>query len=868
MDFYTSVRKYKDQILVRKVVDGFRCNEELDYSPTLFIPARGTDTTEWSTLLGDAVTPKTFNTMGDAQKFMDIYSNTGGMTIYGNIGFVNQWIGDNYQQGFQYDLSQVYVAKLDIETTCDEGFPDYMNPEEQITVITLHNSLTDLYYVFTNQEFGSYTPKLPNVVHHNCINERELLKAFLRCWSEDYPDVVTGWNIDFFDIPYLLCRMEKVLGKNRKDTMSPWGSITDRKVTIFNQDQVRFHIAGVAAIDYLQLYQKYAPKKQESYKLDNIAFVELGEKKLSYDEYANLHTFYEKDYDRFVDYNIHDVTLIKRLDDKMKLMDLAMTVAFNARCNFEDIFAQTKVWDTIIYNFLKERNITIPPKPPRKSFEEQKKYAGAYVKAPIPGKQEWVISLDVNSLYPSLIRQINISPETIIEGFKLAKPDSSVRSDSELDVDIDIRQQELINDFLANKIDTQEFIDADACLAASGYAFRKDIRGFLPEIIETMYAQRVAYKKQMLACKQAYVEDPTNKGLKNDISKYDNLQQAMKILLNSVYGAFGSNIFRYSDARLAESITLTGQLVIRTAESSLNRVLNRDLGTVDVDYVQAIDTDSCYVKLNPLVQKVEASGKVLTVQQKIDMLDGYTEKVLRPTLDAGFERLRKYMNHYEQQVIMKREVIAEAAIWTGKKRYAMNVWDSEGVRFKEPELKITGLDAIKSSTPLACRKKIIDAIKLMLTGTEKQVQAYIVEFKKEFKTLPVEDIACPRGISEIKKYQCETSLYKKGCPINVRGSILYNRHLDRLNLGRNYQKIFPGNKIKYVYLKMPNPIQENVIAFPNILPTEFELNNFIDYKTQFEKTFLSPTKLLLDAMNWDPIPRATLGRFIKHVQTT
>jgi DNA polymerase elongation subunit (family B) len=352
------------------------------------------------------------------------------------------------------------------------------------------------------------------------------------------------------------------------------------------------------------------------------------------------------------------------------------------------------------------------------------------------------------------------------------------------------------------------------------------------------------------------------KQLENDISRYKNLQLAKKVQLNSAYGALGNEYFRFFDIRQAEAITLSGQLCIRWIEKKLNIYMNKLLKTVNIDYVIASDTDSIYLHLGPVVEKV-FKGK--SKEEIVNLIDKACSDKIEPYIDKSYQELADKMNAYDQKMQMKREVIADKGIWTAKKRYILNVWDSEGVRYGEPKLKMMGIEAVKSSTPMSCRKKIKEALEIIMTGDESKFQSFNAKFKEEFKTLPFEVVAFPRGVSELTKYEEKnsTSLYPKGTPIHVRGSLLYNHMLRQKKLDKKYQAIRDGDKIKFCYMKLPNPLQENVFSILTVLPKEFDMEKYIDYDMQFDKAYLEPLKIIVNTFGWNPEPVSSLMGFFK-----
>jgi DNA polymerase elongation subunit (family B) len=481
------------------------------------------------------------------------------------------------------------------------------------------------------------------------------------------------------------------------------------------------------------------------------------------------------------------------------------------------------MWDTIIYNYLKKRNIVIPPK---NRSNKNEKYAGAYVKEPIPGKYDWVVSFDLNSLYPHLIMQYNISPETLKDE---RHPTATV------------------DRILSEELNFELYKDTAVC--ANGAMYRKDKRGFLPEIMEKIYKDRTVYKKKMLAAKQAYEKTPT-KTLEKEIARCNNIQMARKIQLNSAYGAIGNQYFRYYKLANAEAITLSGQVSIRWIENRMNSYLNKILKTEDVDYVIASDTDSIYLNLGDLVNRVY-EGREKTAESVVSFLNKICEVEFEKYIESSYEKLASYVNAYDQKMFMKRENIAERGIWTAKKRYILNVWDSEGVRYEEPKLKMMGIEAVKSSTPAPCRTMIKDGLKLMMNGTEEDVIKFIDDCRAKFKKLPPEEIAFPRTVSDVKKYYNYTDIYTKGTPIHCRGALLFNHYIKKNKLDRKYSLIGNGEKIKFIYLKKPNIIRENVISFIQDFPHELGLDKYIDYDLQFEKSFVEPLKAILDAIGWN-----------------
>jgi DNA polymerase elongation subunit (family B) len=667
-------------------------------------------------------------------------------------------------------------------------------------------------------------------------------------WKDKYPDVVTGWNTKFFDIPYLVNRFKKILGEDEAKKLSPWNYITERRARVNNRELIEYSLVGISSLDYIELYKWYAPggKSQESYRLDAIAQVELGEGKISYDEYDNLHSLYRLNFQKFIEYNIKDVELIIKLEDKLKLLELAVTLAYDTKSNFDDVFAQTRMWDALTNAYLLEKNIIVPP---RIIKEKDGMFEGAYVKEVQVGAHAWVASFDLNSLYPHLMMQYNISPETLIEPANYTDEMREV-----------ISQGVNVENMLAKKIDTSNL--HNVTLTPNGQFFRTDIQGFLPRMMEEMYNDRSKFKKLMLKAKQEYEhEKDSNKlyEIEKLIAKYNNIQLAKKVSLNSAYGALGSQYFRFYDLRMALGVTTAGQLSIRWIEAKINAWMNKILETKNVDYVIASDTDSIYLRMGELVNKFikDKSDK----QKVISLMDKICKDKLEPYIDKSYDELAEYVHAYGQKMQMKREGLSDKGIWTAKKRYILNVYNNEGVQYNEPQMKVMGLEMIKSSTPAIIREKMKQAITIMMNGTEENMHEFIKNAKSNFMGLPPEEISSPRGCNGLSKYSDALSMYKSGTPMHVKGAILYNHYLKEKKLTKKYPLIQEGEKLKYSYLKMPNPFKDTVISFPGRLPVEFGLNEYIDYDVQFEKAFLEPIKVILDCMKWSTEKVSSLEDF-------
>ena len=822
--FYTDVTLNRGNILLRGYDNGKRINYKIDYKPYLFIPSK-TGNSEYRSIFGKPVDKISFDGVYEARDFIKRYEDVSGFEIFGLNKFEYTFINDYFPGEIKFDPSIINVGYIDIEVDSSSGFPDVKSAAKEVTAITIKRR--DL---IISLGCGDYDAP-EGVIYIKCPNEAALLLKFLEIWKQLDLDIISGWNVEFFDIPYLVNRITQIHGEEFANKLSPWEILYESTREIMGRPTQIYLPKGICILDYMQLYKKFTYTNQESYKLDHIAFVELGERKLDYSEFESLYDLYKQDFKKFMEYNIHDTLLVERLEQKLNLIGLAMTVAYDAKINFSDTFSPIRLWDTIIHNQLMNDKIVVSK---AKNNIKIDTYAGAYVKDPLVGMHNYVVSFDVESLYPSLIVQYNISPETY-------------RGKMSRYFTVD----EYLNNCLFNTDIPKLLKEQNLALTANSCMWDRDFKGIFPKLVETMMADRKRYKKIMLEAKREYEKNPSNE-LKNKISKYDNLQMARKIALNSLYGALGNKYFRWYEIEFAEAITLTGQLAIRWTERNINAFLNKALDHRK-DRVIAIDTDSVYLNLEDLVDKNSPNP--------IDYLDKVCTEVLDKKIKDSFKSLVEYTNASTPFLNMKREAIADKGIWTAKKRYILNVYDNEGIRYAEPKLKIMGIEAVKSSTPSSCRTKIKEVIKIIMKGTEQDVINFIDQFREEFKALSFDEVAFPRGCNGLSTYRDKAAIYKKGTPIHVRGALVYNKLLTDRGLENRYETVKEGEKIKFCYLKTPNPLRENVVSVVNTLPRQLELDKYIDYNLQFTKAFLDPLKIILDAIGYQTEKKSTLDSF-------
>jgi len=818
--FYTSVERFGNHLLYRGYDDdGKKISHRIKYKPTLYLKSKKQNTT-WKSLDGVPVDPIQFSSMSELRDFQKTYRDVPDFKLYGNERHIPAFIQGQFPNEIPYDRRLIDIASLDIETSFGDGFPEVDNPVNEILTIALKSSKDETYIVWGLKPYDEEKTELKhlNIEYRQFTNESSMLEAFIEYWStpDNTPDVITGWNTRFFDIPYMISRMVFLLGEERVRNISPWRKIERRDIRVQGSVRTTFDIMGIQHLDYMELFKKFAYTygNQESYSLNHISSVVLGEKKLDYSEVGSLRDLYDADYQMFVDYNIKDVELIERMEEKLGLITLVMTMAYLGGVNYQDTLGTCAIWDSIIFRRLARSKIATIPSEEKTS----EAFPGGYVKDPHVGMHDWVMSFDLNSLYPNLIVQYNMSPETI-----LGMP------------------------------------GAEGATASNGAVFSKAKKGIIPEIVEELYAKRVTVKNEMLEAKTK-LETISKRQRKEyqvtsgQVARLETLQTAIKILLNSLYGAMGNKYFRYFDLRIASGITMTGQSVIKHGEKSVNAFLDNFIGE-SKDRVIAMDTDSLYIGVNDVIEKFKPNNP-------ISFLDEFGSKAIEPMLEKAFKEFADKSNAYTNRMVMKREAIADRGIWTAKKRYILNVHNNEGVQYAEPKIKMMGIEAVKSSTPQVCRKAMNQMFKIIVSGDESKTQEAIKLFKDHFKSLPADEIAFPRGVTDMTKWSSRSTIYKKATPIHVRGALLYNNRVRSLALEKQYELIQNGDKIKFIYLRVPNTIQENVISFPGHLPDELELTKYINHDLQFQKTFLDPINIILDAIGWSAEPRADLQQFL------
>lgn len=851
-EYYTHVQVIGNNVYYRGMLDGKEVRERQPWHPTLFLPSK--TPTEWKSVSGAFLAPTILGDIRETRTFVRDHEGVRGFTIYGNQRLEYNFIQERFpHEVIDWDMDHLTVFNMDIEVISEQGFPDPTKADFEVVSIAI--KYRGKYILFGMKPFD---PKMAiihqadgkqiplDVDYRFCESEAELLMQFIDFWRKNNPHIVTGWNVKTFDVPYLINRITKVLGDNQVKRLSIWNMINETDSFFMSRSYKCFDIVGTAILDYLELYWKYATKQSESFKLDYICSEQIGERKLSYEEYSSLPKLYRDNPEQFYLYNLRDVWLVDKLDEKMKLLFLSLTLAYDSHTNYEDVFAQVTMWDQIINCHLMRKKIVIPP---RKEHDKKMAYEGAYVKQPIPGMYKWIASFDLNSLYPHLIMQYNISPDAIVE------PEDYTLEMREL-----IGSRVTVDKLLAQELDLSFMGPQKVTLTPNGQFFRVDRHGFLSEIMDTMYKDRVRYKNKAIEAKKE-LEKTTDVNrcaeLVKIVARYDTMQNVKKVCLNSAYGALGNEFFRFFDVRQAEGVTLAGQFSIRWVANHLNQYLNRALRTEGVDYVIASDTDSVYLELEAVVKAVykgvEKDNKTI-----IKMLDKFCNERIQPEIEASYKGLARYVNAYEQKMQMKRESLCDRGLWTAPKRYILNIFDEEGVWYEKPKIKIKGLEVIKSNTPSSCRKSMKDAIKIIMGGKESDLHKFTEDFRKEFAKLPIEEIAFPTGVTGLRTYADKNTTYGKGAPIHVKACLLYNQNLKIMQLHTKYPLISEGDKIKFVHLKNNNPSGQAVIGFVDVLPKEFQLDDYVDRHRQFEKAFIDKLDIITSCIGWSVEKQARL----------
>lgn len=837
LNFYSNVQKYGNSILYRGYENGRRIQSKIKFSPTLYLE-NDKSGEDFITLDGKKLSSKRFDCISEASQFISSMQGVHGFKYYGMENWILSYISDTFPGlEVEFDFDQINIGYIDIEVAkTDNGYSSVEDADGEVTTIVIQNR--DKFIIFGTKPYAIHNEKEKYI---RCLNEKDLLSKFLRVWAILDLDIVSGWFIEMFDIPYLVNRIRKIIGKESANALSPWRQIKERKVDSgFGKEETRYELVGISVLDYKELFDKFTYTTPENWKLDTIAHMILDEKKIDYSEFRDLDDLYSKDYDKFIQYNIKDVALVSRMEEKLKLIFLVTVMAYSSKVNYNDCFKNTVIWDSVIYNYLKQKNTIVPQKV---RGNKSARIAGGHVKIPKLGKYGWVASFDLTSLYPSLFMHYNISPETFV-GISSSNKFLPIKTDGEKDT---------VNSSLVmgENYDEPSVKQMDLSIAANGTMYSKDRRGFIPEITEKVFNERQYYKKKMLESKKKLEKERKNlspdevKEIEYNISFCDVMQQNFKIMINALYGSTANAGFRFYDPNIAEAITLSGQLSVKWIEYRMNKFMNEKFKTDNEDYVVLIDTDSIFVNLEKVADKVKNS-----VPDIHDFIQKFCIDVLQKKIEEWYLELHEYMNSYDTRLSMKLEKIASGLITVAKKRYFCDVVSNEGVRYAESQIAVTGIEAVRSSTPEFCRDKLKESFAIILRKTEKEAQKFIEDVELAYQKLTPEEIGIPTGVNGLFKYADKSNIYKKGTPMHVRAALMHNHYLKENGLHKKLNMIQEGEKIKFLMLKVPNPVGENVFAFPSYLPRELNLENHIDRNAMFTRSFVSPLETIFNAIGW------------------
>ena len=749
---------------------------------------------------------------------------------------------DNYTNSD--DVSSGHRTMIfDIEVEVTTGFPDIEKAENRITAIGFNDPLTDEYFCYVLDTTNKL--KLENDTSIDIIksffDEYDLLNAFFMKYMEIQPTILTGWNVEFFDIPYLYNRACNVLGKNVADLLSPIQNVQ------WSDFSKRYKIAGVSILDYLQLYKRFTFSEKSSYRLDAIGEYEVGEKKLEYE--GTLNDLYENDLNKFVQYNLQDVKLVKKLDDKLDFIEIARGLAHLGHVPYEDVFMSSRYLEGAILVYLKKQNIVAPNKPPRPKKFSNDKFVGAYVQDPIKGKHNWVYDLDITSMYPSCIMSLNISPETKIGKLEGWSPEEFIRGKKKT---YSITNDEkLLGRFTETEL--KGYLENRSIgIATNGVMYRTDKDGLLPALLRKWFDERVEYRK----LSKKFFED----GDKEKSDYFDRRQYLQKVLLNSLYGVLGLPVFRFYDLDNAEAVTYTGQSLIKFTKKIANNYYNNELNDKE-NYCIYIDTDSVFYSALPLINKRFSNTSFSEVEMTKRIMEICGE--LQDYLNMSYNYFaKKFCNLDKHRFDIKQEVIAKSGLFVTKKRYGLKIINDNGKKVNK--MMVKGLDTVRSSFPTAMREMLSKLLEDILMDVPKeQLDKYIINFRNSMKLMNFDKIAIPTGVKKVTKYKIKDGdifkSYKLGTPVHVKSSIFYNDMLKHLKISKRYSPIHNGDKIKWVYLKN-NPIGLQTIAYkgyedpPEIISF---IKQFINSDKLYKQALHKKIMMLYEALGWGEPTDAT-----------
>lgn len=828
---------------------GERHTDVCDHDFALYLPK---EDGEYKNIYGQPLKKRVFESPNEMRDFVREYQDV--IKISGMTKPEYQFIADHYpDRPLGFDFSKISLVNIDIETEIGYGFPDPQVAEQAINAITVSKIGTMSTVTWTTCDYNAALDderSLDNKIIL-CGTERELITNFLSWWNTERPDGIVGWNIEGFDLVYMVNRFSQIVG-SQTNMLSPihehaYRPISKRPHPTTGKDMVK--IEGLAILDYLEVFKKFDFSSPPDYKLETIAQQVIGEGKVDYGEYDNLKDFYQNNPTKFVRYNIKDVLLVNKMDNALNFLLLAYTLQYWSKCNTQDIFGQVKFWDIYIFNFCQQHSLIIPPSKNVTPFPLE----GAYVAEPKLGRHRWIVTFDLTSLYPMTLQQYNMGPETLIRGTQ-RRPgllDSFIRMDD-------------------NIPELQEARQLKAAIAANGAMFSREQQSVLFMVVDELFNKRVEYKTAMKQLEKQYEQMKHDNAPADELTTVHNRimalnaqQMAMKIAINSLYGALGNEGFRYYDPSIAEAITQSGQLAVQFIAHQISMFLDQELGIKKgLDRWIYTDTDSVHFCLEDFVDKITQGNEAKYDRQKIvDVIDAYCKNKIEPFIAAKYQELADYMNAYQNKMHMKREVIVDRGMFRAKKNYVLQVYDNEGVRYEKPKLKTMGVETARSTTPQFVKDALLESYREMLNGTNLKLLDKIAAFKLEYMKQPVDVIATPRGVNDMDKWIDSDGSYKNRIPYHVRASHEFNRLIREAGLN-DIPPIQNGDKVRIVAVVPRSPVDGNYIAYNgNQLPKELNLEQYVDRESLFTKTFLSPVESFTKHMGWKHIDEFSVDDF-------
>lgn len=848
---YINVQRYGNTSWLRRVNEhGLDVIETItDYKPTLYFTSN--KESEYKSIYNHKLQPVKCKNISGARELVERYTDVEGMEIFGNTRYEYAYLRERFGSNEFVKNERIRTVFIDIETEVTDKFPKPCLAEERITLIT--HFVDGVYHVFHWQAFNidSYNEKNLTIKEHLHDCEEDMLRAYVNFWSDNYPHCVTGWNSDSFDIPYIITRLKNLFGLPEVSRLSPNGKV----LLTFAEDDDGFvktlKIDGISCLDYMRAFKKFIPGERD-FSLAAVAEDFLGETKVE-NPHATFREFYLNDWDRFCYYNVKDVDLVVQLDKKLGLLNLIYRMSYLVGMNFEDVFGTVTPWEIFLANKLSTRNTFLPVANKRKQIPPRQ-LMGGFVDLYKPGLYRDGLTIDAASLYPLLMVSFNIGPETKVGYDQLP---SILRK---------YYDKNHINSFLQFGIPeelTNALAENELTMTANGMFYTTKEQGFIARIVQEVFNERKAEKNLMLKYEaeveaieeklkaatesESVVLKKTLFELETLVNIHHNTQYALKILINSLYGAFGNEWFLLYDFHNAEATTSSGQYSIRKTSHDVNAFMDSLVGIKTSDHVIYNDTDSISVTIERLVNKL---GIKRDDAGYIDSLAKFADTTINRVSAKSCSEITTWLNCHQNKLAFKREKVFSSGLYIAKKRYALLVQDEEGIRYAEPKIKVTGLEIKRSDTPLFCRDALKTALSLILSNTEKDLQKCVAEFEDEFMQTDPNEYAMTTGVNGIGKYSDKQMLYKKGTPMHVRAALIYNDQLRARNLMREYPEIAEGSKMKYLKLKMPNTIGHNVCGYIGAPPAELELKEYVDKQQMFYDTFYKAMERMSSAAGW------------------